>query len=117
MAVAFPSKLLNDNEEVVLDLRPHWIYMVQPVLAILGAIILVAVLIVVNSGGKKGGLQTGTEASATSSAAVSSLCRPAASMKSCSGSSVPPDAATGPVFGASSARTTTSRSSSAVFSA
>jgi len=38
--VAFPSKLLNDNEEVVLDLRPHWIYMVQPVLAILGAIIL-----------------------------------------------------------------------------
>ena len=38
--MAFPSKLLNDNEEVVLDLRPHWIYMVQPVLAILGAIIL-----------------------------------------------------------------------------
>jgi membrane protein YdbS with pleckstrin-like domain len=38
--VAFPSQLLNDNEEVVLDLRPHWIYMVQPVLAILGAILL-----------------------------------------------------------------------------
>jgi len=38
--VVFPSKLLNDNEEVVLDLRPHWIFMVEPVLAILGAIIL-----------------------------------------------------------------------------
>jgi uncharacterized membrane protein YdbT with pleckstrin-like domain len=38
--VAFPQQLLNDNEEVVLDLRPHWIYMVQPVLAILGAILL-----------------------------------------------------------------------------
>ena len=43
--MAFPSKLLNDNEEVVLDLRPHWIYMVQPVLAILGAIILGIVIL------------------------------------------------------------------------
>lgn len=41
----FPSKLLNDNEEIVLDLRPHWIYMVQPVLAILGAIILGVVIL------------------------------------------------------------------------
>ena len=38
--MAFPSKLLNDNEEIVLDLRPHWIYMVQPVLAIIGAVLL-----------------------------------------------------------------------------
>ena len=38
--MAFPRKLLNDGEEIVLDLRPHWIYMVQPVLAIFGAIIL-----------------------------------------------------------------------------
>jgi len=43
--VAFPSKLLNDNEEVVLDLRPHWIYMVQPVLAVVGAIILGVVIL------------------------------------------------------------------------
>ena len=43
--MAFPSKLLNDNEEVVLDLRPHWIYMVQPVLAIVGAIILGIVIL------------------------------------------------------------------------
>jgi len=38
--VAFPSKLLNDGEEVVLDLRPHWIYMAQPTAALLGAILL-----------------------------------------------------------------------------
>jgi protein-disulfide isomerase len=35
---------------------------------VLGAIIVVAVLIAVSSGGKKGGLQTGTEASATATA-------------------------------------------------
>ena len=38
--MAFPSKLLNDGEEVVLDLRPHWIYMAQPTAALLGAILL-----------------------------------------------------------------------------
>jgi uncharacterized membrane protein YdbT with pleckstrin-like domain len=37
--VAFPTKLLNDREEVVLDLRPHWIYMAEPTFAVLGAII------------------------------------------------------------------------------
>jgi uncharacterized membrane protein YdbT with pleckstrin-like domain len=38
--VGFPSKLLNDNEQVVLDLRPHWIYMAEPTLAVLGSVIL-----------------------------------------------------------------------------
>ena len=28
--MAFPRKLLNDGEEVVLDLRPHWWYMSRP---------------------------------------------------------------------------------------
>lgn len=37
--MAFPRKLLNDGEEVVLDLRPHWIYMAEPSLAVLGAIV------------------------------------------------------------------------------
>ena len=37
--MAFPRKLLNDGEEVVLDLRPHWIYMAEPTLAVLGSII------------------------------------------------------------------------------
>jgi len=30
---------LNDGEEVVLDLRPHWIYMAEPTLAVLGSIL------------------------------------------------------------------------------
>ena len=38
--MAFPRKLLNDNEEVVLDLRPHWIYMAEPTLSVIGALIL-----------------------------------------------------------------------------
>jgi hypothetical protein len=37
--VAFPPKLLNDGEQVVLDLRPHWIYMAEPSFATLGAVI------------------------------------------------------------------------------
>src|SRR3954468_20290017 len=37
-AVAFPKKLLNDGEEVVLDLRPHWIYMAEPTLALVGTL-------------------------------------------------------------------------------
>jgi len=37
--VAFPRKLLNDGEEVVLDLRPHWIYMAEPTFAVLGSIL------------------------------------------------------------------------------
>jgi membrane protein YdbS with pleckstrin-like domain len=28
-AVPFPRKLLNDHEELVLDLRPHWIYLAR----------------------------------------------------------------------------------------
>ena len=37
--MAFPSKLLNDGEQVVLDLRPHWIYMAEPTFAVLGSLI------------------------------------------------------------------------------
>ena len=44
----FPRKLINQGEEVVLDLRPHWWYMVEPTVALLGAtalgIIVLAVL-------------------------------------------------------------------------
>jgi uncharacterized membrane protein YdbT with pleckstrin-like domain len=32
--VAFPTKLLNEGEEVVLDLHPHWWYLVGPVAAV-----------------------------------------------------------------------------------
>jgi uncharacterized membrane protein YdbT with pleckstrin-like domain len=34
----FPEKLLNDNEDVVLDLRPNWSTLVKPVAAVVAAI-------------------------------------------------------------------------------
>ena len=44
----FPRKLINEGEEVVLDLRPHWWFMAEPTVALLGAtalgIIVLAVL-------------------------------------------------------------------------
>jgi uncharacterized membrane protein YdbT with pleckstrin-like domain len=36
--VPFPRRLLNDNEEIVLDLHPHWWFFAWPLLALLGAI-------------------------------------------------------------------------------
>jgi uncharacterized membrane protein YdbT with pleckstrin-like domain len=45
--VAFPPKLLNDGEEVVLDLHPHWWFFAGPVVAVvltLVAAVAVAVL-------------------------------------------------------------------------
>jgi uncharacterized membrane protein YdbT with pleckstrin-like domain len=38
--VAFPRKLLNDDEEVVLDLHPHWWFFFQPLAALLVAVAL-----------------------------------------------------------------------------
>ena len=35
--MGFPRKLINPGEEVVLDLRPHWWYMAEPTVALLGA--------------------------------------------------------------------------------
>jgi uncharacterized membrane protein YdbT with pleckstrin-like domain len=50
--VAFPSKLLNENEELVLDLRPHWWFMAEPTGALVGAVLLgIAVIANVDSGG------------------------------------------------------------------
>jgi uncharacterized membrane protein YdbT with pleckstrin-like domain len=37
--VAYPSRLLNDNETVSVDLHPHWWFLAGPTLAIGGAII------------------------------------------------------------------------------
>jgi membrane protein YdbS with pleckstrin-like domain len=34
--VAFPKNLLNHNEELVLDLRPHWLYLAPSTLALVG---------------------------------------------------------------------------------
>ncbi|HEV7720024.1 MAG TPA: PH domain-containing protein [Iamia sp.] len=45
--MAFPRKLLNDNEQLVLDLRPHWLAIAFPTLALVFAIVvgLVAALL------------------------------------------------------------------------
>ena len=33
--MAFPRKLLNEGEDIVLDLRPHWFVLVKPVAVVL----------------------------------------------------------------------------------
>jgi uncharacterized membrane protein YdbT with pleckstrin-like domain len=38
--MAFPKKYLNDAEEVILDLRPHWFFLVGPTLALVAALAL-----------------------------------------------------------------------------
>jgi uncharacterized membrane protein YdbT with pleckstrin-like domain len=43
--VAFPTTYLNDNEEIVLDLRPHWWYLASSA-AVFGLFILLVVIIV-----------------------------------------------------------------------
>jgi uncharacterized membrane protein YdbT with pleckstrin-like domain len=37
--VPFPRKLLNDKEEIVLDLHPHWWFFAPPLLALIGVTI------------------------------------------------------------------------------
>lgn len=37
--MAFPRNLLNENEELVLDLRPHWYFLTPPVLALVLAVV------------------------------------------------------------------------------
>jgi uncharacterized membrane protein YdbT with pleckstrin-like domain len=48
--VAFPRKLLNDDEDIVLDLHPHWWFFIEPLLALLASVGL-GVLVVALSGG------------------------------------------------------------------
>ena len=38
--MGFPRALINENEELVLDLKPHWFYMFEPTIALLGSVIL-----------------------------------------------------------------------------
>jgi uncharacterized membrane protein YdbT with pleckstrin-like domain len=37
--VAFPRKLLNTNEELILDLRPHWLAMAMPTILLVAAMV------------------------------------------------------------------------------
>jgi uncharacterized membrane protein YdbT with pleckstrin-like domain len=47
--VPFPSKLLNEGEEVVLDLRPHWWFMAEPTAALVASIVL-GIVVLMNAG-------------------------------------------------------------------
>jgi uncharacterized membrane protein YdbT with pleckstrin-like domain len=40
----FPKKYLNEGEEIILDLRPHWFYLAGPVTALAAALILALVV-------------------------------------------------------------------------
>jgi uncharacterized membrane protein YdbT with pleckstrin-like domain len=42
--VPFPRKLLNESEDVILDLRPHWWFLAGPTSALVGAIALTIIL-------------------------------------------------------------------------
>jgi len=42
--MAFPRKLLNEHEDIVLDLRPHWMYFLEPIFGVVGLVV-VAILI------------------------------------------------------------------------
>ncbi len=38
--MAFPKKYLNDGEEIIIDLRPHWFFLFGPSAALIGALAL-----------------------------------------------------------------------------
>jgi uncharacterized membrane protein YdbT with pleckstrin-like domain len=42
--MAFPTRLLVDGEELVIDLRPHWIALVTPILATIATLVAMIVL-------------------------------------------------------------------------
>ena len=52
--MAFPRNLLNEREELVLDLRPHWFFLAKQALALFVAVVFgIAVLAALDSGGAK----------------------------------------------------------------
>jgi membrane protein YdbS with pleckstrin-like domain len=42
--MAFPKNLLNPGEKVVLDLNPHWLYFLEPVVTLAGVVILALII-------------------------------------------------------------------------
>lgn len=42
--MAFPSRLLNDGEEIILDLRPHWSFFALPAIALAASVSLLVAL-------------------------------------------------------------------------
>ena len=47
--MAFPPDMLNDNEEIVVDLRPHWWY-ITPAGALLAAAVILGILVLTATG-------------------------------------------------------------------
>ena len=45
----YPTKLLNDNESIVLDLHPHWWYFIEAAVALVVAIVLAVVVVAVDA--------------------------------------------------------------------
>lgn len=52
--MAFPRNLLNESEELVLDLRPHWYFMVRAGLALLAAVAFAILVLAVGPDGSPG---------------------------------------------------------------
>jgi uncharacterized membrane protein YdbT with pleckstrin-like domain len=52
----FPRKLLNSYEEITVDLHPHWIYFAEPVLALVGSIVLAILVLTLTDGNVEKGL-------------------------------------------------------------
>jgi uncharacterized membrane protein YdbT with pleckstrin-like domain len=46
----YPSKLLNDGEDVVADLHPHWWHFAEPAGALAGSIVFAIIVLVVTDG-------------------------------------------------------------------
>jgi uncharacterized membrane protein YdbT with pleckstrin-like domain len=42
--VAFPTRLLVDGEELILDLRPHWIALVMPTVVAIATVVVMSIL-------------------------------------------------------------------------
>ena len=46
----FPRRLLNANEEITLDLHPHWMYFAEAALALIGSIVLAILVLTLTNG-------------------------------------------------------------------
>jgi uncharacterized membrane protein YdbT with pleckstrin-like domain len=49
----YPTRLLNDDETVVLDFHPHWIFFAEPVAALVGSIVLGIIALSLDDGDAK----------------------------------------------------------------
>jgi uncharacterized membrane protein YdbT with pleckstrin-like domain len=52
--MSFPRQLLNQDEEVVLDVHPHWLFFAEPALTVVGLLILTIILAATVGGGITG---------------------------------------------------------------